>query len=420
MLDWLKKIWDFVTPKEPSLGKMSEGNNSAPNSHQYDRLEKKKRKANEEKKKIKPSPMDWYRLSLPQKEERENTTTYQAYKFGKVLSLKVLKDYRIKKDAQKIKALENEVNILLDNVENLIGQRKAKNAKTRLEKDFDKIIKVRDVTIRQRHQQLQSCLTKLITELEQEELARLAEERRYQEEEAQRQKEAKEKEKKEEDRKEREERERREAEAKRLADEARRKEVAERQERQRLEALSSELKDDWQDFKKVLDENGIKYLYHFTDKSNIPSIKRHGGLLSWSYCDNKGISIPRPGGIGFGRQLDCNRGLQDYVRLCFTREHPMMYVAKKDGRIPRPVILVIDIKAALIKGALFSNKNATIEREPVNIGETLADLKKIHFQSIKASKHFDLDENERSYYQAEVMIKTFLPKRYIINLDKIL
>lgn len=44
-------------------------------------------------------------------------------------------------------------------------------------------------------------------------------------------------------------------------------------------------------------------------------------------------------------------------------------------------------------------------------------LRKYHFSTVKAHKHFDLDENERPYFQAEVMVMTFIPKKYIINLD---
>lgn len=290
--------------------------------------------------------------------------------------------------------------------------------KTDGDKVLDKIAKVKDSSIREKHQQLQIRLTKLAAELEKERLARLTEERLRKEEEARKQKEAEEKARKVREKKQREEREKRETEAKRLVYEARQKEEVERQERQRLEALSSELKEDWQNILNVLQKNGIKYLYHFTDRSNIPLIKRYGGLLSWSYCEKHGIKIPRPGGGDLSRQLDVCRNLQDYVRLSFTSEHPMKYIAKSDGRIKDPVNLIIDIKAACISNTLYANKNATIKREPVNIGSSIADLEQIHFNSVKVRTHFDLDNDERSFFQAEVMVKTFLSKKYIINLDR--
>lgn len=417
-LDWLKRILGIAPATPPQTEDTAGAKRRAPKSP-YERLDERKQTAKEEKEKMKASPTDWYKIEIPQAGEKITVEVYNAYKFGDVLNLKTLKEERLRKEAHELKILEEEVKSLLTSIERAINGRRPEEAKTNLDKTLEKIIKVKDASIRQKHQELQSRYANLVAELEREELARLAEEKRKQEEEEKRRKEAEEKARKEKEKREQEDRARREAEAQRLADEARKKEQAEQAEKQRLMALSSELKEDWQSFKQVLDDNGIKYLYHFTDRSNIQSIKRHGGLFSWSYCESHSISIPRPGGIGFGRQLDCNRGLEDYVRLCFTRQHPMMFVAKKDGRIPNPVILVIDIKAAFLKHTLFSNKNATIEREPVNIGSSIEDLKAIHFSSVKRPKHFDLDEDERSYFQAEVMIKTFLPKEYILNLDKL-
>lgn len=193
---------------------------------------------------------------------------------------------------------------------------------------------------------------------------------------------------------------------------------AEQTEKEQLEALSTELKDNRYDFKKVLTDNNIQYLYHFTDRKNIPSIKQHGGLLSWYYCNQHNINIPNPGGGSLSRDLDVSRNLQDYVRLSFTTQHPMMFVALKDGRIDDPVILKIDPSVIFLKYTIFSNMNATIKRLTPNIGASLEDFKHIHFSSVKSRNHFDLIEEERPYFQAEVMVKTYVPKKYIINFDK--
>ena len=223
--------------------------------------------------------------------------------------------------------------------------------------------------------------------------------------------EEKQKRKEEEDRQKRE----REAEEKRKAESIRlAKEV---EERNRLEALADSKKNNSQAFIDELRHNGISCLYHFTDESNLESIKEHGGLFSWSYCDEHGITIPMPGGGGLSRMLDKSRGLQDYVRLCFTKNHPMMYVAKKEGRINNPILLEIDLEVVTIDSTKFSNKNATIKRESVNIGNTLDDLKQIHFNTVKYNTHFDLADDEKSYFQAEVLVKTFVPIKYIKNIN---
>ena len=139
--------------------------------------------------------------------------------------------------------------------------------------------------------------------------------------------------------------------------------------------------------------------------------------MSWSFCEKHKIDIPNPGGGNLSRNLDEMRNLQDYVRLSFTTEHPMMYVAMKDGRISNPVILRIDPSVVYLQHTMYADMNATTTKRTPNIGKSLEDFKKIHFSTVKAHKHFDLDENERPYFQAEVMVMTFIPKKYIINLD---
>lgn len=98
----------------------------------------------------------------------------------------------------------------------------------------------------------------------------------------------------------------------------------------------------WQEFKALLERHNITKLYHFTDRDNLINIISHGGIYSWADCDKKGIKIPKPGGGDLSRRLDKRDGLQHYVRVSFTTEHPMMYVAMNDGRISNPVILEID------------------------------------------------------------------------------
>lgn len=175
-------------------------------------------------------------------------------------------------------------------------------------------------------------------------------------------------------------------------------------------------KSNWQEFKAVLDEHKIVKLYHFTDFDNLESIIKNGGLYSWMDCERKGIKIAKPGGGSTSRQLDSGRNLEDYVRASFTTQHPMMYVAMKEGRISNPVILEIDPEVIYWRETMYSNMNATIHRIKPNIGDTISDFKQIHFQSVKAHKHFDLPEEEQPYFQAEILVKNFIPLEYIKNI----
>lgn len=408
-LDWLKRILGFA-PTPPTHTEHAGVKRPLPKSP-YERLDERKRTAKEEKEQIKASSTDWFRLDVPSPEERKPVEVYHPYKLGEILNLKTLKDERLKKETHELKMLEDEVNALLTSIERAINGRRAEEAKITFDKVLDKIVKVKDPSIRQKHQDLQKRHSRLVADLEREELARLAEEKRRKEEEEQKKREAEEKAKKDREQKEREERERREAEAKRLADEARKKEGAEQAERKRLESLASELKDDWQDYKKVLDENGVRYLYHFTDIRNIPSIKRHGGLLSWYYCKKHDITIPCQGGDYDSRELDKKYGLEDYVRLSFCDDHPMAYRLKQSGS--NIVILRIKVDVALLKDTQFSDMNAADKRH--THGKRLEHLKMVDFEATRMH-YLRSDDPNFKPHQAEVMVKTFIPLKYIENI----
>lgn len=92
----------------------------------------------------------------------------------------------------------------------------------------------------------------------------------------------------------------------------------------------------------------------------------------------------------------------------------MMYVAMNDGRISNPVVLEIDPEVIYWDDTLFADRNAT--RNGAQKGGTLADFKKIHFNVVTARTHFDLDESEQPFFQAEVMVNHFIPLKYITNI----
>lgn len=175
-----------------------------------------------------------------------------------------------------------------------------------------------------------------------------------------------------------------------------------------------EKKNDWQAYQAIIEQEGIKKLYHFTDRDNLQSIINNGGLYSWADCEEKGITIAKPGGSDGSRQLDARDGLQHYVRVSFVTQHPMMYVAMNEGRISNPVLLEIDPQVIYWKGSKYADRNAT--KNGANVGGDLEDFKAIHFSAIKANKHFDLDDDEQKFYQAEVLVKNFIPLECIKNI----
>ena len=41
---------------------------------------------------------------------------------------------------------------------------------------------------------------------------------------------------------------------------------------------------------------------------------------------------------------------------------------------------------------------------------------KIHFDAVTCRNHFDLSSEEQKYFQAEILVKNFLPLEYISNI----
>lgn len=160
-----------------------------------------------------------------------------------------------------------------------------------------------------------------------------------------------------------------------------------------------------------LEENGIQNFYHFTSSLNIPSIKTLKGLYSWKYLVEHGIAIPDAGGNEWSRELDLNEGLEDYVRLSFCENHPMAY-RKKSSNL---VLLKIDIEVASFWGTLFSDINAASHQH--KHGGSFSDLKRVDLAAVK-KKYVSKDDQDYRKHQAEVMVKSYVPQNYIINLNQ--
>lgn len=173
-------------------------------------------------------------------------------------------------------------------------------------------------------------------------------------------------------------------------------------------------KNNYDEFKKLIEQHHITTLYHFTDRENLESIIKNGGLYSWADCEQKGISISKPGGSMDSRNLDRRDNLQNFVRVSFVREHPMMYVAMNEGRISNPVVLEIDPEVIYWQDSLYADRNAT--KNGALVGSSIDDFSQLHFNSFKAKKHFDLDADEQKFYQAEVLVKNHIPLQFIKNI----
>jgi hypothetical protein len=99
---------------------------------------------------------------------------------------------------------------------------------------------------------------------------------------------------------------------------------------------------------KILRKYGITSLYHFTDRSNLQSIKKYG-LQSLENIAQNNISVSHFGANRLSHSLDRVMGLDKFVHLSFIQDHPMYHIAKSRGGIVDPVWLEIDISVLFKK-----------------------------------------------------------------------
>ena len=161
-----------------------------------------------------------------------------------------------------------------------------------------------------------------------------------------------------------------------------------------------------------LKSKDIDRFYHFTDVRNLESIIANGGLHSWSSIQKKNInSIMSSDELS--RALDTRKGLQDYVRLSFVQKHPMKYKVEKERGL-NLVLLEVDVSISCLESTLFSDMNATDNN--VTVKDDFDFLKTFNYDLFK-QRYINLGDLEKKKYQAEILVKDFLPIKYIKNID---
>jgi len=158
-----------------------------------------------------------------------------------------------------------------------------------------------------------------------------------------------------------------------------------------------------------------RHLYHFTDESNFPTIAERG-LLSKAKMRVEGWWPVATGGNNLSHQLDQHRDIFGYVSLCFTRNHPMKYLANRDGRLPTPRYLGISTEVLRIPGVRVAfgvaNANDTVIR---SLAEAIAylDLEVLYSRT----DWRDAEVNARLKYaeKMEILVPDAVPVQMIVG-----
>ena len=176
--------------------------------------------------------------------------------------------------------------------------------------------------------------------------------------------------------------------------------------------IDNELKPLWKNIHPFLNSMEIEKFYHFTDRRNLQSIINNGGLHSWDSLTRNNIHTFTSSNE-LSRNLDIQYGLENYVRLSFTNYNPM--TTRVISQEKRELIwLEIDMNVALLGDTLFSDLNATDNN--VKISSDFNFLKSLNF-NIFNKRWNTLNFKEKKEYQAEILVKEFLPIKYITNIN---
>lgn len=149
---------------------------------------------------------------------------------------------------------------------------------------------------------------------------------------------------------------------------------------------------------KVLNSHGIKSIWHFTDKSNLETISKHG-ILSLREIIKSNVTVHCYGANNLSHSLDISLGLDKFVHLSFVKDHPMYYIAKRDGRIVTPIWLEIDLSVLHVDNTIFSDEVANKNGASRFGADKLERM--IDFDSLMYPKDFSTKVKVR---KAEIMV----------------
>ena len=82
----------------------------------------------------------------------------------------------------------------------------------------------------------------------------------------------------------------------------------------------------------------------------------------------------------------------------------MMYLALKDQRISRAVVLEIKLEVVSRPGVLFCDINAAS-----TVAKASDDPTVIHFETVRANSQHSLRASERRFFQGEVLVPGWIP-----------
>lgn len=156
--------------------------------------------------------------------------------------------------------------------------------------------------------------------------------------------------------------------------------------------------------------------FHFTDRRNLDSIRKHG-LLSTRQLEKRKIAVPAFGGNKWSLDADRAKGMDEFVHLCFMQGHPMVKHAIDEGRLGEVVYLSIRPEVIKIAGAMITTDVANMSGiKPRPAVEVVGDLDLEVIYTRTNWKDPAINARLQKAHRCELLLPETIPLDLITNL----
>ncbi|MGP0076217.1 MAG: DarT ssDNA thymidine ADP-ribosyltransferase family protein [Bryobacteraceae bacterium] len=157
----------------------------------------------------------------------------------------------------------------------------------------------------------------------------------------------------------------------------------------------------------------VTWLYHFTDSRNVPLIRELGGLWSTAKLREMGVRF-YPGGNQHSLDADRMFGVDQFVHLCVSMEHPLAYLAKNDGRIEKLQWIYIDDAQGIfeLEGARYcpevANKSG-VSHYPIEVARESFDVEALSYLDWKVGNNY---ARRQAVEKCEILVPDHVPLKF--------
>ena len=159
-----------------------------------------------------------------------------------------------------------------------------------------------------------------------------------------------------------------------------------------------------EEYLKVLYDNKIKAIYHFTNISNLESIMKYG-ICNRKYMNENKINYEYTDANRFDKQIDC-------ISLSINQANKSMLMSKTNKFYNDWIIIELDAEQIInnFYNEICYCKNNAASSEMINLLKN----NKEYLKSVSAFKN--MFENNKNYSQGELLLEGNIPFEFVTNI----